>query len=63
MKALDIVHVMAGFFVITGVLLSVYVSSWWLILSGFVGLNLLQFGFTKACPMVWLLKKIGFEEQ
>lgn len=62
MKALDIVHIIAGVFIVTGILLSVYVNSWWLILSGFVGLNLFQFGFTRACPMIWFLKKLGFNE-
>ena len=27
-----------------------------------VGLNLLQYGFSKACPMVYLLRKLGVPE-
>jgi hypothetical protein len=30
--------------------------------TGFVGLNLLQSAFTKWCPMITILKKIGVRE-
>lgn len=61
MKALDIVHVVAGFFILTGIILAIFVHPWWLALSAFVGLNLFQFGITGFCPLVWLLRKTGIE--
>ncbi|MCG8333663.1 MAG: DUF2892 domain-containing protein [Proteobacteria bacterium] len=62
MKALDIVHLVAGILILTGILLSILAHPWWLALSAFVGLNLLQFGISKFCPMIWFLKKLGFNE-
>jgi len=35
----------------------------WLWLTAFIGLNLLQSGFTGFCPPVKLLKKLGFKEE
>jgi hypothetical protein len=31
----------------------------WLLLTGFVGLNLLQSAFTGFCPLALILKKLG----
>ncbi len=31
----------------------------WLLLTGLIGLNMLQAAFTRFCPMVILLKKLG----
>ncbi|MBF0289090.1 MAG: DUF2892 domain-containing protein [SAR324 cluster bacterium] len=62
MKVIDIIHVFAGIMVVTGVLLTVFVSSWWAILPVFVGANLFQFGFTKFCPLGLILKRLGFSE-
>lgn len=49
----------AGVFIVASVLLAFFHSRNWLLLTGFVGLNLLQSAFTNWCPMVWLLEKIG----
>lgn len=51
----------AGLFVFISVLLTVYHSPYWLLFTGFVGVNLLQSGFTNWCPMVWLLQKVGLK--
>lgn len=51
---------MAGVVVLLSVVLVIYVSQWWLILTGFVGLNLLQSALTNWCPAVWILEKLGF---
>jgi hypothetical protein len=53
-------RLIAGVLVTTSVLLAVFHSPYWLILTGFVGLNLLQSGFTNWCPMVWILEKAGW---
>jgi hypothetical protein len=49
----------AGFFVVVSALLAHYHSSYWLLFTGFVGLNLLQSAFTNWCPMMTLLRKLG----
>lgn len=62
------IHVFAGLFILVSLALGVqgsplYVSSWWLAFTAFVGANLFQFGFTNVCPMGFLLKKLGVPEQ
>jgi hypothetical protein len=54
-------RLIAGTFVLLSVLLAVLHSSYWLLLTAFVGLNLLQSAFTNWCPMMWLLEKIGLK--
>ncbi|WP_181016068.1 DUF2892 domain-containing protein [Pseudanabaena sp. BC1403] len=34
----------------------------WLFLTAFVGLNLLQSAFTKWCPLIVVLQKLGVRE-
>jgi len=45
------------------VLLSLALGWWvhpaWFLFTAFVGLNLLQSGFTKWCPMMAILRKFG----
>lgn len=49
----------AGSIVVLSVLLAHFLSSWWLLLALFVGLNLLQASFTGFCPLARLLRKLG----
>jgi hypothetical protein len=49
----------AGFMVLLSVALTLAFSKWWLLLTGFVGLNLLQTGFTGICPAAMILKRLG----
>ena len=51
----------AGTVVLTSVMLAVFHNHYWLILTGFVGLNLLQSAFTNWCPMVCLLSRLGLK--
>jgi hypothetical protein len=53
----------AGFFVLLSVLLTHYHSPYWLLFTGFVGLNLLQSAFTDWCPMMTILRKLGVGNQ
>jgi hypothetical protein len=53
-------RLIAGCVVLLSVGLAVAFSPYWLILTGFVGLNLLQSAFTNWCPMVWWLGRLGF---
>jgi hypothetical protein len=61
------VFVIAGFFIMCSLALGVeaspiFVSSWALAFTAFVGLNLFQYGFTGFCPMAIILKKLGVPE-
>lgn len=56
-----IVLAFAGTVVLLGLLLAVLVSPWWLLLSAFVGLNLLQSAFTGFCPLARILKGLGIK--
>lgn len=56
------VFVFAGFIVLLGIALSLLVSPWWLLLSGFAGLNMIQSAFTGFCPAAMLFKRLGIPE-
>jgi hypothetical protein len=63
----NLIHVFAGIFILLSLALGVqaspvFHSSYWLWFTAFVGANLLQFGFTKVCPLGWMLKKLGVKE-
>ena len=51
----------AGTMILISVLLTHFVSPWWLLLTAFVGLNLLQSSFTGFCPAATILSKFGFK--
>jgi hypothetical protein len=53
-------RLIAGLFVIASMALGYWVSPWFYLLNAFVGLNLLQSGFTNWCPMMTILRKSGF---
>jgi hypothetical protein len=52
-------RLVAGVVVLLSTLLTLLFSTYWIALTGFVGLNLLQSAFTNWCPMVWLLARLG----
>ena len=58
----DMLHLIAGSFIFASVLLGVYVSPYFLLFTGFIGLNLVQSAFTKWCPMMWILRMAGFKD-
>ena len=49
----------AGTMVLVSVGLSLWFSLWWLLLTAFVGLNLLQASFTGFCPLAIVLRRMG----
>ena len=59
----EYLRLFAGFFVLLSLVLSRVHSEYWLLFTAFVGLNLLQSAFTKRCPMMSLLKKLGVKEK
>jgi hypothetical protein len=50
----------AGTMILLGTVLAATVSPLFLILTGFVGANLLQSAFTRFCPLATLLKRAGY---
>jgi len=52
-------RMIAGIVVLVSVLLAWLHSPYWMLLTAFVGLNLLQSAFTNWCPMVWVLARLG----
>ena len=67
MTVTRLIHVFAGLFILLSLALGaeaspLFVSSWWLAFTAFVGANLLQFGFSKVCPLGFILKKLGVPE-
>ena len=49
----------AGVVVLLSALLAWLVSPAWLLLTAFVGINLVQSAFTGFCPLAIILKKMG----
>ncbi len=49
----------AGTVTLISVLLVALVSPWWLLLTTFVGLNLLQSSITGFCPAAIILRRLG----
>jgi Protein of unknown function (DUF2892) len=54
-----IVLAFAGTMVLLSLAFGLLVSPWWFLLTGFVGLNLLQSAFTGFCPLAIVLKRLG----
>jgi hypothetical protein len=64
MTSWQLVRVIAGAFILLSLALGVpgsplFVSSWWLAFTAFVGVNLLQSGLTRWCLMESILHKLG----
>jgi len=57
-----IVFAVAGTMVLLSIALSHYVHPNWIWLGVFVGANMLQSAFTRFCPLVNILKALGFKE-
>lgn len=61
MRVESAVYMLAGTMVLVSTVLSLTVSPWWLLLTGFVGLNLVQSAFTGFCPAEIIFKKLGLK--
>lgn len=53
------VMVVAGTVVLVSVGLGFWVSPWWLLLTAFAGVNMIQSAFTGFCPPAILFRKLG----
>jgi hypothetical protein len=56
------VRLMAGVMVLLSIALAHYLSPYWLLLTVFVGLNLLQSTFTNWCPAMPILRAFGLKD-
>lgn len=55
------IRIIAGSFILISLALAHWVNSNWLWFTVFVGVNLIQSGFTKWCLMEKILRKLGCE--
>lgn len=51
----------AGAMILLSLLLTQFVSPWFWVLTAFIGLNMLQAGFTGFCPAAMIFRKLGFK--
>jgi hypothetical protein len=63
MKTDSLVRLLAGSVTLLGTLLAWLHSPWWLLLTGFVGANLVQSVFTGFCPPTLLVRKLGWVDE
>jgi EamA domain-containing membrane protein RarD len=56
-------RMMAGIFTLLSVALGYFVHPGWFLFTAFIGLNLLQSAFTRWCPMMVILAKLGFKNE
>ena len=56
------VRLVAGLLVLASVLLGVYASPWFFLLTGFVAVNLIQSAFTDWCPLMTCLRSAGVRD-
>ena len=54
-----IVLAFAGSVILISIPLALLINPWWLLLTGFVGANLLQSSLTGFCPLALVLKAFG----
>lgn len=52
----------AGAMVLLSAVLAFFVSPYWLLLTGFVGLNMVQAAFTGFCPAATIFSKLGLKK-
>jgi hypothetical protein len=53
-----VVFLIAGVLVTAGAVLGAALNPWWLLLSGFVGVNMLQAALTGFCPLTKVLNAL-----
>jgi hypothetical protein len=58
-----VVRVLAGTMILISVALVHYVSPWWLLLTIFVGVNLIQSAITGFCPPTIIMRKMGWAKE
>ena len=56
------VFAFAGIMILGSLALAWFVSPYWLLLTAFVGANLMQSAFTGFCPAATVFRKLGLRE-
>lgn len=51
----------AGAMILISLALTAWVSPWFWLFTAFIGLNMLQAGFTGFCPAAAIFKKLGLK--
>jgi hypothetical protein len=51
----------AGALILISAALAAFVSPWWLLLTAFIGLNLVQASFTGLCPAARIFARLGLK--
>lgn len=59
----DAVRIFAGVMVLISAALVFFLSSWWLLFTVFIGVNLLQSGITGFCLPAIVFKKMGMKSK
>ncbi len=62
MKVNDALRLIAGLFILASLALGWWVHPGFFLFTAFVGLNLLQSGLSKWCPMMTFLRKAGMRD-
>ena len=67
MTSWRIVRLFAGIFILLSLALGIpgsplFVNTWWLAFTAFVGVNLLQSSLTQWCPLEIVLRKLGVQK-
>ncbi|MGE0425099.1 MAG: DUF2892 domain-containing protein [Reyranellaceae bacterium] len=55
------VMAMAGVMILVSLVLTWFLSPYWLLLAAFVGVNMLQASFTGFCPAAMIFRKLGLK--
>lgn len=58
----EALRLVAGTFVLVSLILGYAWNPAWFLLTGFVALNLIQSAFTRWCPMMVVLRRLGLRE-
>jgi Inner membrane protein YgaP-like, transmembrane domain len=58
----EALRLIAGTFVLLSLVLGWFVHPAWFLFTAFVGLNLVQSAFTRSCPAMWVLRRLGLRE-
>ena len=56
------IRLLAGTLILLSLVLYYFVSPYWLLLTAFVGLNLLQSSITRFCPAEMIFKRLFFSK-
>ncbi|MBN1212948.1 MAG: DUF2892 domain-containing protein [candidate division Zixibacteria bacterium] len=57
------IRLLAGTLILISLALGYFVSPYWLLITTFVGLNLIQSSFTKFCPAEIIFSKVFFNKK